>query len=104
MTNTLNRYAQIIEAVFLKYYSAGAEEVSFDRSDLIQAANALKIKTPKNIGDILYSFRYRTTLPQRIVEKAPENKLDDNFDASPALVDKQIILRGHKYTYCIEEK
>ena len=32
------------------------------------------------------------------------NKLDDNFDASPAIVDNQIILRGHKSIYCIEEK
>ena len=72
MARTFNRYAQIIETVFLKYYQAGAEEVPFERSDLIQAANTLTIKTPKNIGDILYSFRYRTALPQRILEKAPE--------------------------------
>ena len=32
------------------------------------------------------------------------NKLDDQFDASPALVDNQIILKGHKYIYCIAEK
>ncbi|MBN1184034.1 MAG: PQQ-like beta-propeller repeat protein [Bacteroidales bacterium] len=32
------------------------------------------------------------------------NKLDDNFDASPVIVGDQIILKGHKYIYCIEEK
>jgi outer membrane protein assembly factor BamB len=32
------------------------------------------------------------------------NILDDKFDASPALVDNQIILRGHKFIYCIAEK
>ena len=32
------------------------------------------------------------------------NILDDKFDASPALVDNQIILRGHKSIYCIAEK
>ncbi|MBN1974671.1 MAG: PQQ-like beta-propeller repeat protein [Sedimentisphaerales bacterium] len=32
------------------------------------------------------------------------NKLDDQFDASPAFVDNQIILKGHKYIYCIAEK
>jgi outer membrane protein assembly factor BamB len=32
------------------------------------------------------------------------NKLDDQFDASPALVGNQIILKGHKSIYCIEEK
>ncbi|MPY90820.1 MAG: PQQ-binding-like beta-propeller repeat protein [Luteitalea sp.] len=29
------------------------------------------------------------------------NTLDDSFDASPALVDKEIFLRGHRYLYCI---
>ena len=32
------------------------------------------------------------------------NKLDDGFDASPALVDSEIYLRGYKYLYCIAEK
>lgn len=71
MAKTTNRYA-IIEKVFLKYYQEGTSKVSFERSDLIQAASELKIKTPKNIGDILYSFRYRTPLPESILEKAPE--------------------------------
>ena len=29
------------------------------------------------------------------------NSLDDNFDASPAIVDSEIYLRGHRYLYCI---
>ena len=29
------------------------------------------------------------------------NKLDDGFDASPALVDDAIYLRGYRYLYCI---
>jgi outer membrane protein assembly factor BamB len=31
------------------------------------------------------------------------NKLGDPIDASPALVGKQLFLRGEKYLYCIEE-
>jgi len=31
------------------------------------------------------------------------NTLDDGFDASPALVDNEIILRGHKFLYNIAE-
>jgi hypothetical protein len=30
------------------------------------------------------------------------NKLNDPIDASPAVVGKQIFLRGEKYLYCIE--
>ena len=29
------------------------------------------------------------------------NKLDDRFDASPALVDGEIYLRGYRYLYCV---
>jgi outer membrane protein assembly factor BamB len=29
------------------------------------------------------------------------NRLDDGFDASPALVDNEIYLRGYRYLYCI---
>lgn len=29
------------------------------------------------------------------------NKLDDRFDASPALVDGEIYLRGYKDLYCV---
>ena len=32
-----------------------------------------------------------------------ENHLDDNFDASPAIIDQELYLRGHKYLYCIAE-
>ena len=32
------------------------------------------------------------------------NSLDDGFDASPALVEGDIYLRGYKYLYCIAEK
>ncbi|HSG01974.1 MAG TPA: PQQ-binding-like beta-propeller repeat protein [Vicinamibacterales bacterium] len=32
------------------------------------------------------------------------NALDDGFDASPALVDGEIYLRGYKHLYCIAEK
>lgn len=66
-----NRYIQIIEAIFFKYYSEGDTKVLFDRSDIIGAANKLKIKLPKNLGDVIYSFRYRADLPERIRGKAP---------------------------------
>jgi hypothetical protein len=36
-------------------------------------------------------------------EVLAKNDLDDGFDASPALVDGEIYLRGLKYLYCIAE-
>ena len=31
------------------------------------------------------------------------NKLDDNFDASPAIVGNDLLLRGYESLYCISE-
>jgi outer membrane protein assembly factor BamB len=32
------------------------------------------------------------------------NRLDDAFSASPALVDRELYLRGERFLYCLEEK
>jgi len=66
-------YVQIIEAIFFKHYAEGATRVPFQRSDITEAAKKLGIKLPKNVGDLIYSFRYRSHLPQSILAKAPEN-------------------------------
>ncbi len=69
-----NRYAAIIEEVFFSRYSPGNEEVPFEREDLVTAAKAQRIELPKNIGDVIYSVRYRTAMPDRIVETQPEGR------------------------------
>ena len=68
----LNRYGQIIEKVFLSHYEKGQTEVEFEREEIIQAANALGIKLPKNIGDVIYTFRYRGKLPESVCIRAPK--------------------------------
>jgi hypothetical protein len=72
MAEMKNRYSQIIEAIFSKYFQKGSKEIQFERLDIITAAKKLRIKLPKNLGDLLYPFRYRTPLPNSIVEKAPK--------------------------------
>jgi len=67
-----NRYVEIVEAVFFKHYRRGAKEVPFKRADLVTIAEQLDVKLPKNLGDVLYSFRYRTELPKSIMDKAPK--------------------------------
>lgn len=67
---TPNRYTRIIEAIFANHYQEGMEKVPFSRDNIEDAAKQLNIDLPKNIGDVLYSFRYRTTLPDSIVSKA----------------------------------
>ncbi len=67
-----NRYSKLIENVFTQNYKKGAHEVLFQRDDLVNTATKLGIKLPKNLGDIVYSFRYRAALPESIRNCAPE--------------------------------
>ncbi len=69
-----NRYAQIVERIFLATHKKGQEEVLFSRTDIEKAAKDLKIDLPKNIGDVVYIFRYRTSLPNSIRKKAPRGR------------------------------
>lgn len=68
----LNRYSQLLGAIFTKYYTDGTNEITFERSEINLAASKLGIDLPKNLGDVLYSFRYRVPLPDDIRTKAPE--------------------------------
>lgn len=72
MANGSNRYAKLIEDIFNQYYREGDQEVPFEREDLVRTAEKLGIKLPKNLGDVVYSFRYRVNLPESICKRAPE--------------------------------
>ena len=69
-----NRYAAIIEAIFHAQYERGERAVDFAREDIVSSASALNISLPKNLGDLIYSFRYRTDLPASILAEAPEGE------------------------------
>lgn len=65
-----NRYEAILERVFSDRHRRGAHEIRFERRDFEEAADKLGIVLPKNLGDIIYSFRYRRPLPQSILDTA----------------------------------
>ncbi len=67
-----NRYSRLLEAIFEKRYREGASEIAFERAEINQVAEELGIRLPKNLGDVLYSFRYRIALPLAIAARAPE--------------------------------
>ena len=73
-----NRYKRLLEHIFFdKNFGAFKEDdtqIEFEREDMERAARALRIKLPKNQGDVIYAQRYRTSLPQRIVDVQPEGK------------------------------
>lgn len=72
MSRPTNRYGALIEKIFLDRYSAGDSELEFARTDIEDAAAELGIKLPKNLGDVLYSFRFRTALPDRVIVTQPQ--------------------------------
>jgi hypothetical protein len=65
-----NRYQAIIERIFLSKFKAKSREVDFDRDDIRRIGDELGIDLPKNLGDLVYSFRYRASLPESIRSKA----------------------------------
>ena len=65
------RYADIIEKIFLDRYKKGKKVVEFSRQDLIDTSHELGIELPKNIGDVIYSFRYRRRFPEAIEKTCP---------------------------------
>lgn len=73
-TVALNRYSRIIERIFLSHYQEGATEVAFERAEIARVAAELGIVLPKNLGDVVYSFRYRTALPESIRSRAPHGQ------------------------------
>jgi hypothetical protein len=66
-SETSAAYSRIIEKIFFRHYRKGSKSVDFNRDEIGQVANELKIATPKNVGDVLYSFRYRRPLPNSIL-------------------------------------
>ena len=72
-----NVYKRVLEHVFFDKdfcaYKTGENEVAFAKSDLERAADLLKLD-PKNLPDALYSMRYRTPLPARIIKTQPKGK------------------------------
>ncbi|MCI0523886.1 MAG: endonuclease, partial [Acidobacteria bacterium] len=69
------RYQQIISDIFKSLYPGGsASEFEFERDEILTSVEKLKIKRPKNLGDVIYTFRYRRKLPPDILATQPKGK------------------------------
>jgi DNA modification methylase len=67
-----NRNIPMIEALFHDRYRPGDKEVVFVRDDLERIGKKLRINLPKNLWDVVYSFRHRVALPESIRNTAQE--------------------------------
>lgn len=67
-----SRYSAIIARIFKNHYKSGISQFEFSREEFVQIARELRIKLPKNLGDNIYSFRFRVALPSEISTTAPK--------------------------------
>lgn len=67
-----NRYQALIERIFFDHYSVSATSLDFTRQEIKDAATTLGIVLPDNLGDVIYSFRFRTDLPPSVIATQPE--------------------------------
>ncbi len=74
MAKENNRYHAIIENIFFDRYEAGATEFIFKRQEIKTAAKFLDIELPDNLGDLIYSYRFRVELPQPIIDTQTDGK------------------------------
>jgi hypothetical protein len=66
-----NRYKAVIERIFTSHYRKGLLRLEFERDELVATSQALGIPVPKNLGDVIYALRYRTEMPQKILQTQP---------------------------------
>src|SRR5258708_27602019 len=66
------RYHRSLVYVFKHHHRSGMKEVPFKREELTAAGQKLKLEPLKNLGDAIYSYRYRVPLPKEIVSTAPD--------------------------------
>ena len=67
-------YDALMAKIFKNHYRKGVAQFDFDRDELEKVARQLELRLPKNLGDLIYSFRYRRKLPAEIVETATGKK------------------------------
>lgn len=69
-----NRYTLIVEEIFKRNFVEGMTSVTFERKEIRDIAQELGIALPLNIGDVIYSFKFRVSLPTNIKATAPQGK------------------------------
>lgn len=70
--NAENRYRLLIDRIFFERFEPGASVVAFRRTDIERAAAELGVALPKNLGDVIYSFRFRVPFSDRLLATQPE--------------------------------
>lgn len=72
MARSPGAYETIIEEIFRRHYDGEHGEFVFDREELQTAASDLGVQVPRNLGDIIYTYRHRRQLPASIIATQPQ--------------------------------
>lgn len=67
-------YKSIIEKLFFDNYQKGRTDFTFSRDEIFPAADSLGVARPKNPGDVIYTFRHRQALPEKVIATQPANR------------------------------
>ncbi len=66
-------YRKIILDIFDRHYNGG-DEFEFGRDEIAASARRCNVETPRNLGDVVYTFRYRRSLPKPILDSQPPDR------------------------------
>lgn len=67
-------YGPIMVELFSRHCPPGCSSFDFAREEIRNIANTLGIKAPDNLGDFVYSFKFRRPLPDSIVQQVPPGR------------------------------
>lgn len=67
-------YELIIQHIFDQHYEAGVDGFAFHRDEIGDAARTLGVDAPRNLGDLIYTYRSRRELPSPIRDRAPQGQ------------------------------
>lgn len=99
-------YVCSVNQAAISCYDAGTGRLNFVRERL-EAVRDIYASPVGAAGRVYFVGRQGTTQVIRNADKLEilaTNRLDDEFDASPALAGDELFLKGKKYVYCISER
>jgi len=64
------RYDAVVSELFRRHYKPNSKSFDFERTELLEIIQTLKLVSIKNLGDILYTYRFRREFPVSIRETA----------------------------------
>jgi len=67
-----SRYSVLIETIFFYHWKKDETQFEFERDEIEKFAKDLEIELPKNLGDLIYTFRFRLPLPDKILATQPD--------------------------------